>query len=113
MARQLMHVIVHGVMRKVWIDPKDIYNESDVPFVAPPEDKQAIAEREARIKARDARIKATKDQALHADWNTPEEAKPAEEKEPPIVINVTKEDGISADKGEKPKQKRRKKGGRK
>lgn len=72
MAREIMFVIRHGVMKKVWIDPKDIYNESDVPFVAPDyPTKEMIAEKEKRLAEKAAAREAEMKRRQHDDWNEP------------------------------------------
>lgn len=35
MVRQKIYVIIHGVMKAKWIDPKDIYDVPDVVFSMP------------------------------------------------------------------------------
>jgi len=89
--REIMMVIRHGVMKKVWINPKDIYNESDVPFVPPDyPTKEMIAEKEKRLaekaKAREEQLK--KDQ--HDDWN-PKVAIESKPEVKPIAKEESKE----------------------
>lgn len=93
MTRQIVMVIIHGVMKKVWIDPKDIHNESDVPFV-PPEypTKEQIKEKAQREAEKAELAKREREKNMHADWNKPAEAKPALVKPDAVVIKTDDDD---------------------
>lgn len=110
MVREIMYVIRHGRIRKAWIDPKDIYDKSDVPFVPPDyPTKEMIAEK-ARREAENAKIReAARLKEQHDDWN---ESGPVKEVKPEAAKKVEDKPTVA----EEPKEKRKytkRKGGRK
>jgi len=101
MAREIMFVIRHGIMKKVWIDPVNIFEKSDVPFVAPDyPTKEMIAEKEKRMAINAKLREADQKKQQHDDWNEPKIAvaskpgvKPVakEVKEPKVETKKTKQ----------------------
>lgn len=106
MAREIMMVIRHGVIKKVWIDPKDIYDKSDIPFVPPDyPTKEMLKERDERLAEKAVLREADKKKQEHDDWNEkPIEPKVAIESKPGVKP-VAKE---TPKKETKPKTKQRK-----